>query len=79
MTDEDPSSTTHQHGAAHQHGKSHHWMHLLMCAPMLAVVGFLVATGAAGGGAIGYALLCMAMMGAMMLFMNQGSAGGHKH
>ena len=26
------------------------WMHLLMCAPMLAVVGFLVATGAAGGG-----------------------------
>lgn len=45
-------------------------MHLLMCAPMLAVVGFLVAT-AAGGGAIGYALLCMAMMGAMMLFMNQ--------
>ncbi len=55
------------------------WMHLLMCAPMLAVVAFLVATGAAGGGAIGYALACMAMMGAMMLFMNQGSAGGHKH
>ena len=55
------------------------WMHLLMCAPMLAVVGFLVATGAAGGGAIGYAVLCMAMMGAMMLFMTQGSAGGHKH
>ena len=35
--------------------------------------------GADTQGAIGYALLCMAMMGAMMLFMNQGSAGGHKH
>ena len=32
MTDQDPTSTT------HQHGKSHHWMHLLMCAPMLLVV-----------------------------------------
>ncbi|MBK8463472.1 MAG: hypothetical protein IPL36_10665 [Nigerium sp.] len=39
---------------------------------MLAVVAFLVATGAAGGGVIGYALLCMAMMGAMMLFIEPG-------
>lgn len=44
MTDQDPTSTTHQHGKSHQHGnshqhgKSHHWMHLLMCAPMLLVV-----------------------------------------
>lgn len=55
------------------------WMHLLMCAPMLAVVAFLIATGAAGFGAIGYAVACMVMMGAMMLFMNQGPQGGHKH
>ena len=26
--DQDPTSTTHQHGNSHQHGKSHHWMHL---------------------------------------------------
>ena len=60
--------------------RRHGWFrHLLMCAPMLAVVAVLVATGSAGVGAISYALLCMAMMGAMMLFMNHGSAGGHKH
>ena len=60
--------------------RRHGWlMHLLMCAPMLAVVAFLVLSGAAGGGAIGYALLCMAMMGAMMFFMNHGSNPGHRH
>jgi len=58
----------------------HGWLrHLLMCAPMLAVVAFLVATGGAGAGAIGYALLCVVMMGAMMLFMNHSSSGSHHH
>ena len=52
----------------------HHWMHVLMCAPMLLVVGFLVLTGRAGGGAIFYAVGCMAMMGAMMAMMNRGSS-----
>jgi hypothetical protein len=65
----------------------HHWMHLLMCAPMLLVVGYLVLTGRAGGGAIFYAAGCMAMMGVMMAMMNHGSstddsgtrAQGHRH
>jgi hypothetical protein len=50
-------------------------MHLLMCAPMLLVVGYLVLTGRAGGDSIFYALGCMAMMGVMMAMMNHGSDG----
>ena len=50
-----------------------------MCAPMLAVVAFLVATWAAGSGAIAHSVLCMAMMGAMMLLMIHGSRGGARH
>lgn len=69
-----------------RHG-SHHWMHLLMCAPMLLVVGYLVLTGRAGGGSIFYALGCMVMMGVMMAMMNRGSGdhgsgkhtAGHRH
>lgn len=69
-----------------RHG-SHHLMHLLMCAPMLLVVGYLVLTGRAAGGSIFYALGCMVMMGVMMAMMNRGSGdqgsgkhtGGHQH
>jgi hypothetical protein len=69
-----------------RHG-GHHWMHLLMCAPMLLVVGYLVLTGRAGGGSIFYAVGCMAMMGVMMAMMNHGSGDqgsgnhtpGHRH
>jgi hypothetical protein len=56
--------------------KGHHWMHLLMCAPMLLVVGYLVLTGRAGGGSIFYAVGCMAMMGVMMLMMGRMGGGG---
>lgn len=56
-------------GQPAQPRRSGWWVQLLMGTPMLAVVAFLVATGAAGGGAIGYALLCTAIVGAMMLFM----------
>ena len=52
-----------------------HWMHLLMCTPMLLVVGYLVVTGRAGGGAIFYAVGCMAMMGVMMLMMGRMGRG----
>jgi hypothetical protein len=48
---------------------------LLMCLPMVVLVGALVATGAVGGGAILYAMGCMLMMGVMMLFMS----GDHRH
>jgi len=69
-----------------RHG-GHHWMHLLMCAPMLLVVGYLVLTGRAGGGSIFYAVGCMVMMGVMMAMMNHGSSTddsgthprGHRH
>jgi hypothetical protein len=74
-------------GTAPGHHGSHHWMHLMMCAPMLLVVGYLVLTGRAGGGSIFYALGCMAMMGVMMAMMNRGSGdqgsgnhtAGHRH
>ena len=66
--------------------RGHHWTHVLMCAPMLIVVGYLLLTGRAGGGAIFYAVGCMAMMGVMMAMMNHGStddsgthASGHHH
>lgn len=67
---------------AHGHHGGGHWMHLLMCAPMLLVVGYLVLTGKAGGGAILYAVGCLAMMGAMMAMMNHGPddhSSGHRH
>lgn len=52
----------------------HPLMMLVCCLPMLLIVGALVVTGVAGTGAIVYALICTAMMAAMMLFMP-----GHKH
>lgn len=83
--DQDPTSTTHQHGKSHQHGnshqhdKSHHWMHLLMCAPMLLVVAGYLWAGraslAAGGvlAALVPAISCMFMMWLMMRMMDHGS------
>ncbi|NYE00016.1 hypothetical protein BJY21_001200 [Kineosphaera limosa] len=50
-----------------------------MCLPMLVLVGALMATGGLGLGGLLYALACLGMMGAMMLWMNHGSHGGHKH
>ena len=61
--------------------KGHGWMHWAMCAPMLLVVGYLVLTGSAGGGAVVYALGCVLMLGVMMLLMNRSGGGhsGHRH
>ena len=59
--------------------KGHHWMHLLMCAPMLLVVGYLLLTGRAGGGSIFYAVGCMAMMGVMMVVMGRMGRGPGDH
>ena len=76
MTDQDPTSTTHQHGNSHQHGKSHH---LLMCAPMLLVVAGYLWAGraslAAGGvlAALVPAISCMLMMWLMMRMMDHRS------
>lgn len=59
----------------HGHGQGHGWMMWLMCLPMVLIVGYLLITGAVGGGAIIYALGCVIMMGVMMRFMNHGSGG----
>ena len=63
-------------GAQHGSHGSHGWMMWLMCLPMVLIVGYLLLTGAVGGGAIIYALGCVIMMGVMMRLMNHGSGGG---
>lgn len=72
-----PAEGAPQDGMVENVGHKHnHWMHVLMCAPMLAVVAWLVLTGRAGGGAILGALACVAMMGVMMAMMPSGSHRG---
>ena len=56
------------------HGRGHALMMLACCVPMLLIAFALVASGTAGGGAIIFALLCTAMMAAMMFAMP-----GHRH
>ncbi len=53
----------------HERPWRHHLLMMAMCLPMLVIVGALVITGVAGAGAIGYAVLCTAMMAAMMMLM----------
>ena len=73
VTDQDPTS------AIDHPGKGHHWMHLLMCAPMLLVVAGSLWAGraslAAGGvlAALVPAIGCMLMMWLMMRMMDHGS------
>ena len=56
-------------------GWGHRLLMLACCIPMLVVVFALVASGVAGAGSIIFALLCVAMMAAMMFMM----PGGHRH
>ena len=70
-----PTSLSKPAGQPRQH-HGHGWMMWLMCLPMVLIVGYLLIIGAVGGGAILYALGCLIMMGAMMLFMNHGSGAG---
>ena len=60
MNDDKPQ--THRQG----HGK----MMALMCAPMLLIVGVLIATGVVGATAVFPALLCAGAMAVMMLAMD---------
>ena len=71
-----PTVTTphHEHPAQAPHGHGRHaWAMWLMCVPMLLIVGLLILSGSAGFGAIVYALACLGMMAAMMLFMQHGT------
>ena len=62
------------HGGHSGHSR---WMMIACCIPMLVIAGLLVLTGVAGSGIILTALLCTAMMAAMMFAM-PGGHGGHK-
>ena len=55
--------------------RGHGLMMLICCIPMLVIAVALVATGVAGSSIIVAALLCTAMMAAMMFAM----PGGHGH
>ena len=75
--DTDPAETTPGHEGSHRghsrgHG-GHGLMMLVMCLPMLVLAGFLVLGGAGGAGVVVPALVCVAMMAAMMFMM----PGGH--
>ena len=68
---EQPDQDDTQHAG---HGRGHGLMMLACCVPMLLIAVALVASGAAGAGAILFALLCFVMMAAMMFTMP-----GHRH
>lgn len=53
-------------------GRGHAFMMLLMCAPMLVLVTFLVISGAADASSFVVAAACMAMMVVMMRGMGRG-------
>lgn len=55
----------------HERPWRHHLLMMAVCLPMVVIVGALVATGVVGAGAIGYAVLCIAMMAAMMMLMRR--------
>lgn len=65
-------------GGAHGAHGGHGLMMIVCCIPMLATAGLLFLTGVAGSGIIVSALLCTAMMAAMMFAM-PGGHGGHGH
>lgn len=56
-------------------GRGHRWLMLACCIPMVLIVVSLLASGAAGAGAIVFAVICLGMMTLMMFTM----PGGHKH
>ena len=53
----------------------HQLLMMVCCIPMLVIVGVLILTGVLGSGAMVYALVCTAMMAAMMFMM----PGGKHH
>lgn len=62
-------------GHQEQGGNGHRWLMLACCIPMVVIVAVLLVTGAAGTGAILFAVICVGMMALMMFAM----PGGHKH
>ena len=64
-------------GGAHGAHGGHGLMMIVCCIPMLAIAGLLFLTGVAGSGIIVTALLCTAMMAAMMFAMPGEHSGHH--
>ena len=69
FTSHEPAAPT-ERPVTHQHGRGHGWLMWLMCLPMLALIGVLIATGTLGVGALLYAVGCLAMTAIMMTWMN---------
>lgn len=65
--DHDTSPQSEQKGGHEGHG---HWIMIACCVPMLAIAIALVATGVVGAGFILVAVMCTAMMAAMMIGMS---------
>lgn len=64
----------HDTSSREQHsGQGHRWLMIACCIPMVVVVAVLLATGAAGSGALVFAAICLGMMALMMFAM----PGGH--
>ena len=72
----EPDHPAAQRGPGHGGHAGHHWMMMIMCAPMLVIAVALVATGTAGCRTIGVALGCTAMMAVMMRGGGHGRGGG---
>ena len=70
-----PEGDPHAGHEPHAEHRGHGLLMIACCIPMLAIAGLLFLTGAAGSGIIVTALLCTAMMAAMMFAM----PGGHSH
>ena len=73
----DTPPAAHEPDSGHGGHSGHGLMMIICCIPMLVIAGLLVLTGVAGSGIIVTALLCTAMMAAMMFAM-PGGHGGHK-
>lgn len=67
-----PKDSEHGHDGHEGHG-GHRLMMIACCIPMLIIAGLLFATGVAGSGVIFGALVCTAMMAAMMFTMPGGN------
>ena len=74
----DTPPVAHEPDTGHGGHSGHGLMMMVCCIPMLVIAGLLVLTGVAGSGIILTALLCTAMMAAMMFAM-PGGHGGHGH
>lgn len=74
---QDPPNTQEDRAPRHDRhvGSRHGWMMWLMCVPMVVFAVVLMTTTTAGAAALVPAILCVAMMAAMMSM--HGRSGGH--